>query len=51
MDDNNDTPISEDDWGAAIAEQEKADANAAANAASSFSASTVWFPAAKLVAG
>lgn len=36
MDDNNDTPISEDDWGAAIAEQEKADANAAANAASSF---------------
>ncbi|MDO8651612.1 MAG: flagellar motor switch protein FliN [Undibacterium sp.] len=31
MDDNNDTPISEDDWGAAIAEQEKAEANAAAN--------------------
>ncbi|MFZ6672529.1 flagellar motor switch protein FliN [Undibacterium sp. Xuan67W] len=30
MDDNNDTPISEDDWGAAIAEQEKADAAAAA---------------------
>jgi flagellar motor switch protein FliN/FliY len=38
VDDNNDTPISEDDWGAAIAEQERADANAAANAASSFSA-------------
>ncbi len=37
MDDNNDTPISEDDWGAAIAEQEKADAAAAAaNAAASF---------------
>ncbi|MCU6435394.1 flagellar motor switch protein FliN [Undibacterium sp. Jales W-56] len=33
MDDNNDTPISEDDWGAAIAEQEKADAAAAAAAA------------------
>ncbi len=29
MDDNNDNPISEDDWGAAIAEQEKADAEAA----------------------
>jgi len=28
--DNNETPISEDDWGAAIAEQEKADAAAAA---------------------
>ncbi|MBC3861728.1 flagellar motor switch protein FliN [Undibacterium jejuense] len=26
MDDNADTPISEDDWGAAIAEQEKAEA-------------------------
>lgn len=34
MDDNNDSPISEDDWGAAIAEQEKADAAAAANASS-----------------
>ena len=34
MDDNNDTPISEDDWGAAIAEQERADAEAAARAAS-----------------
>lgn len=33
MDDNNDSPISEDDWGAAIAEQEKADAEAAARAA------------------
>ncbi len=33
MDDNNDSPISEDDWGAAIAEQEKAEANAAANPA------------------
>ncbi|MFZ6817452.1 flagellar motor switch protein FliN [Undibacterium sp. Ji22W] len=33
MDDNNDNPISEDDWGAAIAEQEKADAEAAARAA------------------
>jgi flagellar motor switch protein FliN/FliY len=33
MDDNNDTPISEDDWGAAIAEQEKADADAASRAA------------------
>ncbi len=32
MDDTNDTPISEDDWGAAIAEQEKADAAAAAAA-------------------
>lgn len=32
MDDNNDA-ISEDDWGAAIAEQEKADAEAAARAA------------------
>jgi flagellar motor switch protein FliN/FliY len=32
MDDNN-TPISEDDWGAAIAEQERADAEAAARAA------------------
>jgi flagellar motor switch protein FliN/FliY len=31
MDDNNDTPISEDDWGAAIAEQERADAAAASN--------------------
>lgn len=31
MDDNNDTPISEDDWGAAIAEQERADAAANAN--------------------
>lgn len=30
---DNDTPISEDDWGAAIAEQEKADADAAAKAA------------------
>ncbi|MBI3728658.1 MAG: flagellar motor switch protein FliN [Burkholderiales bacterium] len=29
MDDNGDTPISEDDWGAAIAEQEKAEAAAA----------------------
>jgi flagellar motor switch protein FliN/FliY len=28
----NETPISEDDWGAAIAEQEKADADAAAKA-------------------
>jgi flagellar motor switch protein FliN/FliY len=45
VDDNNDTPISEDDWGAAIAEQEKADATAAANAASSFApaASTAKF--------
>lgn len=45
MDDNNDTPISEDDWGAAIAEQEKADATAAANAAANFSpaASTAKF--------
>jgi flagellar motor switch protein FliN/FliY len=45
VDDNNDTPISEDDWGAAIAEQEKADAAAAANAASSFApaASTAKF--------
>ncbi len=34
MDDDNDLPISEDDWGAAIAEQEKADAEAAAKAAS-----------------
>lgn len=34
MDDDNDLPISEDDWGAAIAEQEKADADAAAKAAS-----------------
>lgn len=33
MSDDNDSPISEDDWGAAIAEQEKADANAAASAA------------------
>lgn len=33
MDDDNDLPISEDDWGAAIAEQEKADAEAAAKAA------------------
>jgi flagellar motor switch protein FliN/FliY len=33
MDDNNDSAISEDDWGAAIAEQEKADAEAAARAA------------------
>ena len=31
--DENDSPISEDDWGAAIAEQEKADAEAAARAA------------------
>jgi flagellar motor switch protein FliN len=30
VDDNNETPISEDDWGAAIAEQERADAAAAA---------------------
>ncbi|MFZ6755911.1 flagellar motor switch protein FliN [Undibacterium sp. Ji50W] len=29
MDDNGDAPISEDDWGAAIAEQEKAEAAAA----------------------
>lgn len=45
MDDNTDTPISEDDWGAAIAEQEKADAKAAASAASSFApaASTATF--------
>lgn len=45
MDDNNDSPISEDDWGAAIAEQEKADAAAAANAASAPapSASTAKF--------
>jgi flagellar motor switch protein FliN/FliY len=35
MDENNDTQITEDDWGAAIAEQEKADATAAANAAAS----------------
>jgi len=28
MDDNADTPISDDDWGAAIAEQEKAEAAA-----------------------
>ncbi|MBC3811178.1 MULTISPECIES: flagellar motor switch protein FliN [Undibacterium] len=34
MDENTDSPISEDDWGAAIAEQEKADAAAAAAAAS-----------------
>jgi len=33
MDENTDSPISEDDWGAAIAEQEKADAAAAAAAA------------------
>ncbi len=33
MEENNDSPISEDDWGAAIAEQEKADADAAAKAA------------------
>lgn len=38
MDDNNDSPISEDDWGAAIAEQEKADAEAAARAAASAAA-------------
>jgi flagellar motor switch protein FliN/FliY len=31
MDENTETPISEDDWGAAIAEQEKAEAEAAAN--------------------
>lgn len=31
--DENDSPISEDDWGAAIAEQERADAAAAAKAA------------------
>jgi flagellar motor switch protein FliN/FliY len=45
VDDNNDTPISEDDWGAAIAEQEKADATAAANAAANFApaASTAKF--------
>lgn len=33
MDENNETPITEDDWGAAIAEQEKADAAAAASMA------------------
>ncbi len=32
MDDNGDTPISEDDWGAAIAEQERAEAAAAEKA-------------------
>ena len=32
MDDNGDSPISEDDWGAAIAEQEKAEAAAAEKA-------------------
>ncbi len=37
MDDNNDA-ISEDDWGAAIAEQEKADAEAAARAAAAAAA-------------
>jgi flagellar motor switch protein FliN/FliY len=37
MDDNNDT-INEDDWGAAIAEQEKADAEAAARAAAAAAA-------------
>ncbi|MFZ6814655.1 flagellar motor switch protein FliN [Undibacterium sp. Rencai35W] len=43
MDDNNDTPISEDDWGAAIAEQEKADAAAAAAAASTPAAEPAIF--------
>ncbi|NDI86660.1 flagellar motor switch protein FliN [Undibacterium crateris] len=33
MDESADTPISEDDWGAAIAEQEKAEAAAAASSA------------------
>ncbi|BBB60502.1 flagellar motor switch protein FliN [Undibacterium sp. TC4M20W] len=32
MDDNGDSPISEDDWGAAIAEQERAEAAAAEKA-------------------
>lgn len=41
MDDNNDSPISEDDWGAAIAEQEKADAEAAARAAAASAAPAV----------
>ncbi len=41
MDDNNDSPISEDDWGAAIAEQEKADAEAAARAAAAQTAPAV----------
>lgn len=41
MDDNNDTPISEDDWGAAIAEQEKADAAAAAAATANASVAPV----------
>lgn len=36
----NDTPISEDDWGAAIAEQEKADADAAAKAVAAPPAAT-----------
>ncbi|MBI3712958.1 MAG: flagellar motor switch protein FliN [Burkholderiales bacterium] len=41
MDDDNDLPISEDDWGAAIAEQEKADAEAAAKAANASAAPAV----------
>ena len=35
MDDNNENAISEDDWGAAIAEQEQAEANAKASGTSS----------------
>lgn len=44
MDDNNaaETPISEDDWGAAIAEQEQADAAAASAAAAKPTAAPVF---------
>jgi len=43
MDENEDSPISDDDWGAAIAEQEQAEANAAAAASSAPLASPAVF--------
>lgn len=42
MDENEDIPISEDDWGAAIAEQEKAEAAAAEKAAAAAPTAAVF---------